>query len=100
MHILWPMKILMRTALTTIAVLSALACGGSGGTGPGGPSGSAVDHIVMSTSAASVSVGKTIVLSATPVASDGSNVGTGITWSSGTKAVSYTHLTLPTICSV
>lgn len=87
MHIVWPMKIRMRTALTTIAVLSALACGGSGGTGPGGSSGSAVDHIVMSTSAASVSVGKTIALSATPVASDGSSVGTGITWSSGTKAI-------------
>ena len=84
-YIVWPMKNSMRAALSTAAMLGAVACGGSGGTGPS--SQLPVDHIVMSTSAASVAVGKIIALTATPVTANGSNAGTGITWSSGSMAI-------------
>src|SRR5690348_4837105 len=78
----------IRTALLSIASLGTLACGGSGNTGPGGTSRPTVDHIVMSTSAASVPVGQTVTLTATPVAADGSTItGTSISWSSGAKAI-------------
>jgi len=75
--------------LTALGVVSA-SCGGSGGdsTGPGGGNGPTVTRVEMTPASATVFVGKTTTLTATPKDVDGATVtGKTVTWTSSDQSI-------------